>query len=201
MIATKERNYQEALDLYNKAIAIDPNNAGYHINVAITHHIAGNATAAQQAYEKAKSLDSNFRGALDNYLQASKPAVPATGPVAVSPLQQMGSNTTYDQGAALLRLNRFERAKETFDRALELNPQNADALNGKGVIATKERNYQEALDLYNNAIAIDPNNAGYHINVAIACHLLGRKSDAQNAYQRAIELDSSYRNYLNVLEE
>ena len=203
VIATRERNYQKALDLYSKAIAIDPNNAGYRINQAITYHLLGRKDDALKAYRKAVQLDSGLKGQLDDYLQdgAGKPTVPKSGPIAVSPLQKMSSARTYDQGAALLRLDRLDRAKETFDRALSLNPQNADALNGKGIIATRERNYQEALDLYSKAIAIDPDNAGYYVNQVITLHLLGRKDEALKAYQKAIELDPNYRDYLDIFEK
>jgi tetratricopeptide (TPR) repeat protein len=194
VIATKQRNYQDAIGLYNKAIQNDPQNGGYHINLAIAYHLLGRKEDALKAYQKAVQLDSQFQGQLDGYLTSTaKPAVTPSGTSAISPLQKMAADRTYTEGAAFLRLNRLDRALQAFDRALEIDPKNADALNGKGVVETKQRKYQDAIDLYNKALVIEPDNAGMYINLAITYHLLGRKDDAQKAYQKAIVLNPDYR--------
>lgn len=206
VIAIRQRNYQDALDLIDKAIAIDPNDAGFYMNKAIAFHLLGRKDDAKNAYQKATSLDNSFKGQLDDYLtsdaNSKKPAMPASGgPLTVSPLQQMASESIYKEGAAHLRLKRYDRATEAFDRALYQNPKNADALNGKGVIETNQRNYQAAIDLFDQALQFDPDNAGFYVNKAIAYHLLGKKAEAIKAYQKGVELDPNYEGYLEVLEK
>ncbi|MBT4136443.1 MAG: tetratricopeptide repeat protein [Candidatus Latescibacteria bacterium] len=205
VIAIQQRNYQAALDLIDKAIAVDPNNAGFYMNKAIAFHLLGRKDEAKNAYQKAIDHDNSFKGQLDDYLTpdaSQKPAMPASGgPLTVSPLQQMASESIYKEGAAHLRLKRFDRATDAFDRALYQNPKNGDALNGKGVIETNQRNYQAAIDLFDQALQFDPDNAGFHINKAIAYHLLGKKAEAIKTYQKAIELDPNYEGYLEVLEK
>ena len=202
VIATKKRNYQDAIGLYNKAIQNDPQNGGYHINLAIAYHLLGRKEDALKAYQKAVQLDSQFQGQLDGYFTSTaKPAVTPSGTPTVSPLQKMAADRTYTEGAAFLRLNRLDRALQAFDRALEIDPKNADALNGKGVVETKQRKYQDAIDLYNKAIVIEPDNAGMYVNLAITYHLLGRKDDAQKAYQKAIVLNPDYKGYIELLEK
>ncbi|MFT5367290.1 MAG: tetratricopeptide (TPR) repeat protein [Candidatus Latescibacterota bacterium] len=206
VIETKQRNYQTAIELFEKALAFDPNNAGFYLNKAIVYHLMGRKNDANIAYQKAISLDNSVKGQLDNFLTSAstskKPAMPASGgPLTASPIQRMAAERIYTEGAAHLRLSRFDRAKDTFDRALALDPKNADALNGKGVIETKQRNYQTAIELFEKALAFDPNNAGFYVNKAIAYHLLGKKTDAIQTYQKAIELDPNYQGYLEVLEK
>lgn len=204
IVAIKQRNYQEALSLIDQAISADPNNTGFYINKAIAYHLMGRKADAMQAYQKAISLDNSVKGQLDDFLtetSSSKPVMPESGPLTVSPLQQMAADRVYTEGAAHLRLNRYDRALDAFDRALLLNPKNADALNGKGVVETKQRNYQAAVDLFDKALEYDPDNAGFYVNKAIAYHLLGRQADANAAYQKAISLDADYSGYLEVLEK
>lgn len=188
VVMTKHRRYEEAIQLYTKALELNPNDAGFRINIALTYHLQGRTEDAEQAYQLAVNTNSDFAGVLD-FLKGGRTG----GGVAAQtdPLQKIASEKTYDDGAALLRLSRFERATETFDRALSLDPNNAEALNGKGVIATKQRRYDDALALYQRAANIRPDNAGFQTNIAVTYHLQGKKDDAIRAYRQALKLDSS----------
>jgi len=194
VVMTKRRRYDEALELYNKALELNPNDAGFRINLALTYHLQGRGADAEQVYREAVRINRDFAGTLD-FLDGGS----ATGPARVDPLQRIASEKAYDDGAAFLRLKRDERAIEQFDRALSLNPENADALNGKGVIATRKRDYDAAIDAYRKAVAIDPNNAGYQANLAITYHLQGKKDEAIAAYRKAVAYDASYDGQLDVI--
>ncbi|MCZ6634305.1 MAG: tetratricopeptide repeat protein, partial [bacterium] len=202
VIATRQKNLSEAVQLYQKAIQTDPNNASFHSNLAIAYHLQGRKDNAVLAYQKAVELDPAFKGQLD-FISASKPTVPtrAAQPIAVSPLQKLTAQKSYAEGATYLRLKANEKALQAFDRALELDPGNADAYNGKGIVTTHQRNYENAIRLYTRAIELDPKNAGFHANLAIAYHLQGKKEAAQKAYQKAIELDPIYKGQLEALEK
>ena len=45
-----------------------------------------------------------------------------------------------------------------FDKSLAINPNNTDALNGKGVALAKLNNFDEAIASFDKALAIKPNN-------------------------------------------
>jgi superkiller protein 3 len=81
-----------------------------------------------------------------------------------------------------------------------MDPQNADAINGKGVVQTRQRNYDAAIQLFRQAIDIRSDDAGYHANLAIVYHLAGRKDEALAAYRKAIELDPAYQGTIEALE-
>ena len=46
----------------------------------------------------------------------------------------------------------------SFDKSLAINPNNTDALNGKGVALAKLKNFDEAIASFDKALAINPNN-------------------------------------------
>src|SRR5262245_48415609 len=85
-------------------------------------------------------------------------------------------------GNALTMLNRFSEAEAAFRRALELNPQFADAWFNIGNILRHEQRYAEADGAYRNAIALVPNHAGALNNLANVLLLQGRKAQAAEAY-------------------
>ena len=45
----------------------------------------------------------------------------------------------------------------SFDKAIEINPNFADAYSNRGVILQEMKRYDEALNSYDNAIKINPN--------------------------------------------
>ena len=200
VIQTRRRNYDEALRLFRRALDLNPGDAGYRINISLAYYLQGRTDEAQKAYDEAAEVNQDFAATFDFLTRRQvTPAVPKAR-AAAEPLQQLAADRAYQEGAAYLRLKALDRAEEAFDRALALDPQNADALNGKGVVQTRRRDYGQAIGLFNRAIAIQPGNAGLRVNLAIAYHLSGRKDDALQAYRKAVELDAAYDGHLDVLE-
>jgi tetratricopeptide (TPR) repeat protein len=194
VVMTKRRRYSEALELFTKALELNPNDAGFRINIALTYHLEGKSEDAKQAYQLAVDTNSDFAGALD-FLSGGT----GSGSKKADPLQKIASVKAYEDGAAFLRLDRMKKAVEALDRALSLYPNNADALNAKGVIATRQRNYDEAIAMYQRASSVRPGDAGFHANKAITYHLQGKKNDAIQAYRKAVELDARFEEQLDFI--
>ncbi|MEE2753690.1 MAG: PorV/PorQ family protein [Candidatus Latescibacterota bacterium] len=194
VVQTRRRRYDEAIELYTKALELNSNDAGFRINIALTYHLQGRSEDAEQAYQLAVVTNSDFAGVLD-FLSGDGAARAGR----VDPLQKIASEKAYDDGAAFLRLNRLEKATEALDRALSLDPNNADAMNAKGVIATRERRYDEAVAMYQQATNVLPGVAGFHANIAITYHLQGKEDVAIRSYRKAVELDESYDGHLDFI--
>ena len=201
VVLTRQRDYDSAVELYNKASAMDLDNAGYHLNLAITYHLQGKKKEAKEAYQNAVDRDSSFFGQLEFIEGVTSGKAPTALQTGVTKLQKLSSNKAYDDGAAYLRLKAQDKAMNAFDRALALDPGNADAYNAQGVIQTQKRNYDDAIRLFNHAVGLDPENGGFHFNLAISYNLQGKKEDATKSYKRAIALDPSYDGQLEALEK
>ena len=65
---------------------------------------------------------------------------------------------------------KYDAALRDLEPALQANPQNAEALNLKGAILTKQKNYDAALTCYNEALKISPGffPARYNIGALLA---------------------------------
>lgn len=60
------------------------------------------------------------------------------------------------KGVQLAKRGKTEKALTNFNKALEINPANIDALYNKGLYLEKKENYNQAIELYSSAINIQP---------------------------------------------
>jgi len=88
-------------------------------------------------------------------------------------------------GLQLMRLERYDEAREAFNRALEQDKNDAVAYNHLGVLARRDGQFQQALDYYNKAIEADADYAAAHLNRGILLDLyMGDWPAALEEYQR-----------------
>jgi Flp pilus assembly protein TadD len=97
----------------------------------------------------------------------------------------------YDAGVAYLRVDHLEKALAMFDRAVQLKPDHADALNAKGVILTRQGRFDEALALYQEALKGEENN-GVRMNIALTYYLKGEREAADRLFAEVVAADSTY---------
>lgn len=104
----------------------------------------------------------------------------------------------YDAGAAYLRVDHLEKAIAMFDRALEMDPDHADALNAKGVALTRQGRYDEALEHYRQAL-LRQDNTGIRMNVALTYYLKGERETADRLFEEVVAVDDSYAEFFDFL--
>ena len=80
-------------------------------------------------------------------------------------------------------------ADELTRRAIEAEPDNAEAAHMLGIIAHQSGKLSDAIAHVQQAIAINPDVALYHTNLGEMCRLAGRIDEAIAASRRAIALD------------
>jgi superkiller protein 3 len=199
VVLTRGRKYDEALEMFDKALELNPNDAGFRVNKAIAFHLQGKKEDSKKAYKEAVAINQDFSGILDFMGKAPSAAVRAAAP-AVDPLQRLAAEKAYDDGAAYLRLKALDRALDAFDRAINMDPNNAHAYNAKAVVLTRQRKYDTAIELLDKAVELNPNDAGYHLNLAITYHLQGKKNEAKQAYQAAVDRDKTLYGQLEFIE-
>lgn len=87
---------------------------------------------------------------------------------------------------------RKAEAIECFQRALAIDPNNAETLHKFGVVLSSLEKRAEAIECFQRALAIDPNNAETHHNLGVAFQVLERKAEAVECYQKALALKPEY---------
>lgn len=93
----------------------------------------------------------------------------------------------------------YDRAKDYYQKAIELNPHFADGYYNLGGICFDLGKYREAIPSYKKAIELNPDLATAHNNLANVYYKLADYDQAQTLYKKAIELNRySVRPYYNL---
>jgi tetratricopeptide (TPR) repeat protein len=94
----------------------------------------------------------------------------------------------YIRGVNLFYKGQYEEALKTFDKVIELKPDDADAWSNKGAALGKLDQYEEALKAYDKAIELKPDDADAWYNKGVALGEFDQYEEALKAYDKAIEL-------------
>ncbi len=102
------------------------------------------------------------------------------------------ANVLNSRGMAWERADNLEKAREDYEKAIEVNPDYANAYNNRGNTKSKQKDYDGAMADYKRAINLSGQLVEAHFNSGIARENLGDLTGAVEDFDRAIELDSEY---------
>ena len=92
-------------------------------------------------------------------------------------------------GSAAMALGRLDAARENFEQALALRPDNAETLFSLGLVAKEQEKYQEAASLFANAAVRNPSLNAAMVELGVVYEILGRHEEAAEACWRAVTVD------------
>ncbi len=98
-------------------------------------------------------------------------------------------NLRVAHGVALMQLGRLDEARRVFQEVNQLLPNDELVLHYLGVIALRNREYQEAVIYFQKALKVLPNYADAHNNLAATYVEMGRMSEALPHLQQAAALN------------
>jgi protein O-mannosyl-transferase len=102
-------------------------------------------------------------------------------------------------GSAYMDMKDLQNAQQSFDKALQSDPNNVPALIGSGIIAQKNGALTSAITQYTRAVSIKPTDLGYAL-LARALEQSGRTTDANTAYAQAQKLSPDMRITLSTVD-
>ncbi|CAL8141337.1 unnamed protein product [Orchesella dallaii] len=196
-------NYDEALYYFQKAVSVQSDDIGAHINVGRTYNNLKLYKEAEDAYLKAKSL-----------LPKAKPGESYQARIAPNHLnvflnlanliarnetrleeadrlyrQAISMRADYTQayinrGDILLKMNRTKEAQEVYERALFYDSSNPDIYYNLGVVYLEQGKPSQALAYLDKALDFEPEHTQALLNSAIVLSELGDPSLRPMAKQR-----------------
>lgn len=195
---SKAELYDDAIEYYQKAIAINPDNEWTSIVCqalgGIYAEINGNIEAAVATYQAGIILNpKNYELYLalgDTYMaeyDLDKAIKSYCDAVIVEPDNYRGYSKL---GIALYEKDFVEEALVAYHKSIELNPDNPYAQNNLGILYMDGLlDAEEALDYFEKAIELDENYTMAYFNAGRASQQMGFTNDAAHYYQMAINLN------------
>ncbi len=96
------------------------------------------------------------------------------------------------KGYSFERKEEYKNAIESYDKALEINPDYADAWGAKGWSLYEMDEADEAINCYDKAIEIKPKTPRFWNNKGVALESMEKSDEAFRCYEKAIEIRSNY---------
>ncbi|XP_059051325.1 protein O-mannosyl-transferase Tmtc3 [Achroia grisella] len=202
-----EGKYADALEFFNTAVSVQPDDVGAHINVGRTYNHLGRYQEAEDAYVKAKSLlpkakpgESYQARIAPNHLNvflnlANLISKNATRLEEADMLyrQAISMRADYTQayinrGDILIKLNRTKEAQEVYERALLYDSGNPDIYYNLGVVLLEQGKASQALAYLDKALELEPEHEQALLNSAILLQELGAADLRHIARQRLLKL-------------
>ena len=180
-------NPEKALDEFEKALKLDPENADALLNIAAIHRGDGKVELATHFIERALAVNPSSIGALAQLAEIQRDRGELDEAIRLfsaaldiddsQPFVWMGA------GDVLQRAGRFEAAVKAFETVLELDPDSFKARYNLGVTYSNMGREDDALAIYAQAIELDPT----HPEAASARNNLGAMRLARGEKDAALE--------------
>lgn len=188
----QKNNAEVAVDLINRAIAVNPGDADAHSNLGNALRRLKRPVEALAAYDRALQIRPGHSQALLNRgnalqeLGRDEEAVASYDrAIAVDPCFP---EAHYNRGNALRKLGRLDQALAGYERAIALQPRYLNAILNRGNTLRDLLRYEEAIACYDRVLQINP---GYHevwCNRGNLLRDLQRNEEALACFDRALEL-------------
>ena len=166
--------YQDAIDAFRAILEVD---AGY----APAYAGMGDALFRMRRYEDALA-------ALARALSL-QPDLPVAGA-----LHRL-------MGRSEQELGRPDAALPHYERALQIDPADARAIELLARLQFVRERYLESFELFRTLVEIDPDNAEAHANLGATLYHLGRVADAIGSFEHALALDPTLETVRTTLDQ
>ena len=104
-----------------------------------------------------------------------------------------------NEGFALLTLKRYTPAMAAFNKALALNPNHLNSLNGLATTQSLAGKSQEAITTFKNLTTLAPGEAQYWFNLGAIHQKQKQVAEAEAAYRQALKMDPQHqRSWFNL---
>lgn len=157
----KAKQHEEAIEIYDKVIKIDPHNAAAYGKKGNALGKRGRFKQAIAAYEKMLEIEPQH------------------------------ASIWLAKGDVLVKLKRYQEALKSYDQALAINPKDSQALFAKADILCKLKLSDEAIHVYNQALEIAPDNALIWSHKGDALRKMQLYEEALVAYDAALLCQSN----------
>ena len=197
LVLTKIEKYQDAVNQFERALALDRLNAEAHRGLAEAYVAWDRKKDAQRAYQRAIYLrpkDALARRRLGVfYHKEGQHEAAITEFREVVALTPENHSAYSSLGGIFFYLDRWDDAREAFEHSLAIE-KSGDAFSNLGTLYFYEARYKESAQMYEQALQINDRDFRVWGNLGSAYHRIrGEEEKTQSAYRRAAEMAEALR--------
>ncbi|HEX4054735.1 MAG TPA: tetratricopeptide repeat protein [Tepidisphaeraceae bacterium] len=200
---SQQGNKRAAIDYISRAIALNPNIADFHSNLALAYCETGEPEKAVPACHKALALQKDHSGALNQLGMAMKQMGRLEESVecfqravAVQPDFAVCWGNLAD---SLRRLGRASEADACYERILGMNPEDPKALCARAETFLNKNKIDDAIALFGKAAEKFPSEWITHNGLGVAFSRQGNLDKAVACFEKAVSLAPESAGPLNNL--
>ena len=188
-----EGKFLAACEAFKEALAVPPETAAAHVNLAFALEQAGDAESAASHLRRGVELDGQSFDA--HYLLGlSLERTSEYDAACASLLNALEISPEFEQAYAdLCRVRALagnaKGAKDAIDAGIARFPNNASFHHYLGNLQMTAADPAAALESYSRELVLSPNDAQAHLNVGLALSELKKFGEASESFQRAVEID------------
>jgi len=200
LIKALKAEYQEAVELLQKAEKINPKDLGVQVNLAKIFMDKGDPDQALKHYLNVSRTNPNdlqiliqiaiCNGLMDQNEHALR---------ALEKVLKIDPNIPdawYYSAIGLGKLNRDTEALLAYEKTLALDPNHISAWIGMGVTLIKKEKLENAINCFDRALKINPQDILSYYNKGIIYGKLNRPKSALSCYEKCLELNPQFLNAL-----
>ena len=161
-IAISSNKLEEAKDIFQDILKIQPTHAASHTNLGAILNKLGKLDEAEESFKKAIKFEPNFVIAYFNL------------------------------GTTQEKLNKLDEAEESYKKAIDLKPDYAEAHNNLAFTLNRLDRLDEAEEGYKKAIKFKPDFAVAYYNLGVVQDKLLRFDEAKKNYKKALKFKPDY---------
>ena len=173
-------NDPKCAEYYQKAVALNPDNAGLRLkNARVLDRLGKNDTAVQEYnYALANGGDDpEILYALERIYRQKLEQMPKDGP------------TLTNLGAILQKQNKYDEALQYYTQAGQLDPSNITTRLNIGTLYQQKKSYDAAMEAYDSILLLYPDNVQANLYKAQCLAALGQNDKAIVVFNKVISLD------------
>lgn len=200
-VQLQKREYREAIRFYTEALDKKPDFADAYNNRGLAKFRNDDREGALADYTRAIDTDPDFGAAYLNRAEVRLETGDVTGSLAdLQRIAREYADSSFYQvrlADTYVRLNQPAPAQAAYDRALQLDPKNVEALTNRGALFFGQKAYEPAEQDIREALRLNPKQDAALNNQSLLMARRGQYAEALAFVERALAMQPNQPYYLN----
>jgi tetratricopeptide (TPR) repeat protein len=198
-VRRRQQRYDEAIDYFQQALAIDASDVGSRLGLAQSLRARGDYTQASTEVERVLTADpKNFNARVlraQLFFDTHQPDKAQTELDAIvqSMPEQSPLETYLDLADAFNNLHQYDAALQMLEEAKQQYPTRPEVPRRQAETLTFAKRWNDALAIYNQLIAADPNDADAILGKARVYNYSDQLEQAEPLYRQVLQLEPENR--------